>query len=58
MLLRTSFFCCWFPDNRRTVYHMEEGEGFPDGMTSDAEGHLWVACYNAGKVISIDPSTG
>uniref|UniRef100_A0A3Q0T7M0 Regucalcin n=1 Tax=Amphilophus citrinellus TaxID=61819 RepID=A0A3Q0T7M0_AMPCI len=44
--------------NRRVVYHMEEGEGLPDGMTLDAEGHLWVACYNGGRVISIDLATG
>ncbi|XP_049895802.1 regucalcin isoform X1 [Epinephelus moara] len=44
--------------NRRVVYHMEEGEGLPDGMTVDAEGRLWVACYNGGRVISIDPATG
>uniref|UniRef100_A0A1A8UWU3 Regucalcin n=1 Tax=Nothobranchius furzeri TaxID=105023 RepID=A0A1A8UWU3_NOTFU len=44
--------------NRRVVYHMEEGEGLPDGMTIDAEGNLWVACYNGGRVIRIDPTTG
>ncbi|XP_060889090.1 regucalcin [Labrus mixtus] len=44
--------------NRRVVYRMEEGEGLPDGMTVDLEGRLWVACYNAGQVINIDPTTG
>ncbi|XP_068586282.1 regucalcin isoform X1 [Cebidichthys violaceus] len=44
--------------NRRVVYRMEEGEGLPDGMTVDADGHLWVACYNGGRVINIDPITG
>lgn len=44
--------------NRRVVYRMEEGEGFPDGMTVDADGRLWVACYNGGRVINIDPVTG
>ncbi|XP_070786770.1 regucalcin [Enoplosus armatus] len=44
--------------NRRVVYRMEDGEGFPDGMTVDAEGRLWVACYNGGRVINIDPATG
>lgn len=44
--------------NRRVVYRMEEGEGLPDGMTLDAEGRLWVACYNGGRVINIDPVTG
>ncbi|XP_051282900.1 regucalcin isoform X1 [Dicentrarchus labrax] len=44
--------------NRRVVYRMEEGEGLPDGMTIDVEGRLWVACYNGGRVINIDPVTG
>ncbi|KAL3868868.1 hypothetical protein ACJMK2_041625 [Sinanodonta woodiana] len=35
-----------------------ESLGFPDGMTSDAEGKLWVACYSAGKVIQFDCETG
>ncbi|XP_067356484.1 regucalcin isoform X2 [Channa argus] len=43
--------------NRRVVYSMEEGEGLPDGMTVDANGGLWVACYNGGRVINIDPFT-
>ncbi|KAM7365888.1 hypothetical protein PAMP_016779 [Pampus punctatissimus] len=44
--------------NRRVVYRLQEEEGFPDGMTVDADGRLWVACYNGGRVINIDPSTG
>lgn len=30
----------------------------PDGMTIDTEGFLWIALFNAGKVIRIDPETG
>ncbi|XP_061572214.1 regucalcin isoform X2 [Cololabis saira] len=44
--------------NRRAVYHMEDGEGIPDGMTVDTDGRLWVACYDGGRVIHIDPATG
>lgn len=44
--------------NRRVVYRMAEGEGLPDGMTLDANGRLWVACYDGGRVINIDPVTG
>ncbi|XP_026217561.1 regucalcin isoform X3 [Anabas testudineus] len=44
--------------NRRVVYHMREKEGLPDGLTVDADGRLWVACYNGGRVINIDPGTG
>ncbi|XP_053170501.1 regucalcin [Scomber japonicus] len=44
--------------NRRVVYRLQEGEGLPDGMTADADGRLWVACYNGGRVLHIDPTTG
>lgn len=32
--------------------------GFPDGMTIDTEGKLWIACFSVGKVIRFDPDTG
>ena len=32
--------------------------GYPDGMTIDTEGKLWVACFSVGKVIRFDPATG
>lgn len=33
----------------------ENGWGDPDGMTIDAEGHLWVACWGAGCVARFTP---
>lgn len=42
----------------RFVYRLEEEEGMPDGMCIDAEGKLWVACIDAGRVIRVDPETG
>lgn len=30
----------------------------PDGMCIDAEGKLWVACIDGGRIIRIDPETG
>ncbi|KAJ8723564.1 hypothetical protein PYW08_003476 [Mythimna loreyi] len=33
-------------------------EGFPDGMTIDKNGNLWVACFEGGKVIKVNPRTG
>ncbi|XP_074156377.1 regucalcin-like [Sminthopsis crassicaudata] len=44
--------------NRRSVYKMEKEEHIPDGMCIDNEGKLWVACYNGGRVIQLDPETG
>ncbi|RWS15397.1 regucalcin-like protein [Dinothrombium tinctorium] len=35
----------------------EENE-LPDGMAVDASDKLWVACYNGGRLIRIDPETG
>lgn len=32
--------------------------GNPDGITIDQTDKLWVACYNGGCVIKIDPATG
>jgi sugar lactone lactonase YvrE len=44
--------------NRRELVTFEEGEGFPDGMTSDTEGYLWVAHWAGGCVSKRCPSTG
>ncbi|XP_037678325.1 regucalcin isoform X1 [Choloepus didactylus] len=44
--------------NRRSVYKLEKEEQIPDGMCIDTEGKLWVACYNGGRVIRLDPETG
>lgn len=30
-------------------------DGFPDGMTIDVDGNLWVAVFNGYRVIKIDP---
>ncbi len=43
------------PEILRTV---DEGEGYPDGMTIDREGALWIALYDGYKVIRIDPVSG
>ena len=38
--------------NRRTIFDLESNgyEGFPDGMTIDTRGHLWVACFGSSEV--------
>lgn len=44
--------------NRRTVVHIDDSEGVPDGMSIDAEGKLWVAHFGGWKVSRFDPDTG
>ncbi|XP_072933353.1 regucalcin-like [Epargyreus clarus] len=46
--------------NRRTLFSFQANNvtGVPDGMTIDREGNLWVACYDGGKVIKVDPRAG
>jgi len=44
--------------NRRTVVTLPPGDGGPDGMTIDAEGRLWVAHWDGGKVTRWDPTSG
>ena len=36
--------------NKREHIHFGECDGFPDGMTVDAEGGLWVAHWDGGRV--------
>jgi len=42
----------------RTVVTVPPELGWPDGMTSDAAGRLWVAMWGGGQVTQWDPETG
>lgn len=46
--------------NRRPLFDLAKNnvEGFPDGMTIDLEGKLWVAVYGGAKVLRINPDDG
>ena len=44
--------------NRRCVVALADGLGFPDGMTMDEEGKLWVALWEGWGVGRFDPTTG
>lgn len=37
---------------------IDSEEGYPDGMTIDQEGFLWVALYAGSKVLRINPENG
>ncbi|MGK0186557.1 MAG: sugar lactone lactonase YvrE [Verrucomicrobiales bacterium] len=44
--------------NHRFIITLPEGEGFPDGMTIDTEGKLWIALWQGWGVVRYDPKTG
>ncbi|WP_328496555.1 SMP-30/gluconolactonase/LRE family protein [Streptomyces sp. NBC_00414] len=41
---------------RRELAVIEEGEGFPDGLTVDADGCVWVALWDGGAIRRYTPS--
>ena len=44
--------------NPRVIIRFVAGAGWPDGMTLDAEGNLWVALWGGGAVRCYNPATG
>jgi sugar lactone lactonase YvrE len=42
--------------DRRRLVTIEPDDGIPDGMTVDADGNLWVACFAGGAVRCYAPS--
>jgi sugar lactone lactonase YvrE len=44
--------------NPRVAVEVPESMGWPDGMTSDMEGRLWIALWGGSRVSKWDPATG
>lgn len=44
--------------NKRIVINIPESDGYPDGMTIDTEGMLWIALWGGWKVSRWNPYTG
>jgi sugar lactone lactonase YvrE len=51
--LKTGEIC-----NKKVCLEIPLGRGFPDGMTIDAEGMLWIALFQGWGVSRWDPETG
>lgn len=43
--------------NKRIVITIPESDGYPDGMTIDSEGMLWIAMWDGWKVCRYNPHT-
>lgn len=44
--------------NPRTALSIPEALGWPDGMTSDMQGNLWIAMWGGAKITRWNPSSG
>ena len=44
--------------NSRVAIQVPESLGWPDGMTSDMEGNLWIAMWGGAQVTKWDPKAG
>jgi sugar lactone lactonase YvrE len=44
--------------NPRAVIHVSESLGWPDGMTSDMDGNLWIAMWGGAQITKWNPNTG
>jgi D-xylonolactonase len=42
--------------NKRVHIRFRDGEGYPDGMTSDVDGGLWIAHWDGGRITRFDSS--
>jgi len=42
--------------NKRLLHQFSEADGYPDGMTTDLDGNLWVAMWDGHALIMLDRS--
>ena len=46
------------PTNRRLLTRFPDSAGYPDGMTVDADGGLWIAMWGGGRLLHVSPEGG
>src|SRR5690606_11732567 len=44
--------------NRRRIVLFNESDGYPDGMTIDSDGMLWIAFWDGWKILRLNPENG
>lgn len=46
--------------DKRCLYQLpaDMSYGYPDGLTLDSTGNIWLACFNGSRVLCINPRTG
>jgi sugar lactone lactonase YvrE len=44
--------------NRRVIIEIPETDGYPDGMTIDSEGMLWIALWGGWRIARYNPLSG
>ena len=44
-------------NNKRRFISFSEEDGFPDGMTIDNEGRLWIAFWGGAKIMCVNPDS-
>ena len=44
--------------NPRPAIRVPDSLGWPDGMTSDTQGNLWIACWGGAQITKWNPNTG
>lgn len=42
--------------NKQVLVRFADGEGYPDGMTTDRAGNLWVAMWDGGRLEHVSPA--
>lgn len=59
MKINAVTFCLTNLGNGKPIFNLDDHDipGVPDGMTIDTDGNLWVAVFDGGCLLHINPNT-